>query len=135
MSALTMPRQIALYQILEVPFSATHQILNDDGSFSIQKIAPSQIAAYNTIQTYLTNSIYTNPTLQTVLEGLLDKWITLGTRVDSMEGGSIGSLNGISWSPEKERAEISKQVIIIVPYYRLADQFKHANDGNIAIVR
>jgi hypothetical protein len=133
--ALTKAREIALFQILEVPYSPTTQQMSQDGTMSVQKVVPTAIACYYTITTFLTDHIYTDLTLQTVLEDLLDKWICLGTRVDSLDNGTIGALSGISYSAQKERTEIQRQTIIIVPYYKLADQYKHAADGNIPIIR
>lgn len=133
--ALTKAREIALFQILQVPYSATVQRMTEDGTMSVQKIVPTAIACYNTITTYLTNNVYTDATLQAVLETLLDKWIALGTRVDSLENGNIGSLQNVNYSVKAERAEIVAQTIIIVPYFRMQDNYVRENSGFAPIVR
>jgi len=132
---LTKQEEISLFMILEVPFSATTQQMVSDGQMSVQKIVPTAIACYNTIKTYLTNYIYTDADVEAVLVDLLDKWICLGTRTESMEGGAVGSIQGLNYSVPKERAEIKKQVIVIVPFYRLADDYKRENSSQVSIMR
>jgi len=132
---LTKQQEISLFMILEVPFSATTQQMVSDGQVSVQEIVPTAIACYNTIKTYLTNYIYTDADVEAVLVDLLDKWICLGTRTESMEGGAVGSIQGLNYSVPKERAEIKKQVIVIVPFYRLADDYKRENSSQVSIMR
>jgi hypothetical protein len=133
--ALTKAREIALFQILEVPYNATVQRVVDDGTMSVQKVVPTAIACYNTIKTYLTDYIYTDADVEAVLVDLLDKWICLGTRTESMEGGAVGSIQGLNYSVPKERAEIKKQVIVIVPYHRMQDDYKRDTAGQVMITR
>ena len=132
---LTKQQEISLFMILEVPFSATTQQMVSDGQVSVQEIVPTAIACYNTIKTYLTNYIYTDADVEAVLVDLLDKWICLGTRTESMTGGAVGSIQGLDYSVPKERAEIKKQVIVIVPFYRLADDYKRENSSQVSIMR
>jgi len=133
--ALTKAREIALFTCLETVYSPVSQQMAQDGMMSVQKIVPTAIACFYTITTFLTDNVYPDADLTAVLEALLDKWIALGTRVDSMTDGNISSLQNISYSVEKERAEIKSQVQIIVPYRRLQDQMTRAESGSVAILR
>ena len=133
--ALTKAQEIALFQILEVPYNAQTQRLESDNQMSVQKIVPTAIACYNTIKTYLTDYIYVDADITLALSTLLDEWICLGTRTESMDGGAIGSIQGLSYSVPKQRAEIKRQVIIIVPYYKLSDDYQRANSGQVSILR
>jgi hypothetical protein len=83
----------------------------------------------------LTDNVYPDADLTTVLEALLDKWIALGTRVDSMVDGNIGGIQSVNYSVEKERAEIKSQVQIIVPYRRLQDTMTAGVEANVMIIR
>jgi hypothetical protein len=135
--ALSKAQEIALFQILQVPYNAQTQQLSSDGQMSVQKIVPTAIACYNTIKTYLTDYIYTDADITLALSTLLDEWICLGTRTESMVGGAIGSIQGLEYSVPKQRAEITRQVIIIVPYYRVQDDYvrQSAGAGQVSIVR
>jgi hypothetical protein len=133
--ALSKAREIALFSSLEVPYSPTTQNLSQDGTMSVQKVVPTAIACYYTIKTFLTNNIYTDADIEAALVVLLDKWIALSTRVDSLQSGSIGSLQGLNYSVPAERAEIARQVDIYVPYRRLQDTIARSQASVCEIVR
>jgi hypothetical protein len=133
--ALTKAREIALFEALDVPYSPSVQRMVEDGTMSVQKIVPTAIACFYTITTYLTNSVYTDATLQAVLESYLDKWIALGTRVDSLENGNIGSLQNVNYSVKAERALLSDRISNIVPYRRYQDSINRGHDAMVPIAR
>ena len=133
--ALTKAREIALFTCLETVYSPVSQQMSQDGTSSIQKIVPTSVACFYTITTFLTDNVYPDADLTAVLEALLDKWIALGTRVDSMVDGNIGGIQSVNYSVEKERAEIKSQVQIIVPYRRLQDTMTAGVEANVMIIR
>lgn len=123
--ALTKAREIALFQILEVPYTTSVGYIYPDGlTAQISDVASSSIAAKNLITTFLTLNVYPDATLQAVLETLLDAWIALGTDTTSIVNGSVGNIAGVNSEPDAERGEIRKQTVIIVPYYRADEQLR-----------
>jgi hypothetical protein len=133
--ALTTKREIALYQILETPWSIVHKQIRSDGLIAVDKQIQAATAAKTQINEYLETYIYPFPLVQAELEALIDAWIALGTNTDTISGGSIGSITGYDFNPNKDRSEIQKQVLIIVPCYRHHMQFLRQTDGCIEIIR
>ncbi len=124
--ALTIQRQLALFQCLEVPFFDQQGILYADGALTtLHDVTGSTRSTQKLIQNHLTNYIYVDPTgLQVVLEGLLDDWIALGEDTTRIEGGSIGNITGIVNDIREERSEVQKKILVMVPYYRAHEQMQ-----------
>jgi len=130
--ALTTERFIALFQTLEVPYSTKHNQLDAPGLISYENNADSQVysgtaAAKSAIEAHIAAMA---ADVLTVLEGLLDAWIDLGTDTTRIENGSIGNIAGVTDSAVEERAEIQKQVLILVPFYRAHEQYTKLSQGN-----
>lgn len=133
--ALTKAREIALFMILEVPYTTTSYTLYGDGGKVAQTsdVTGSARAAKTLILNHLTNEIYPDAAVTTVLENLLDLWIDLGTDITTIDAGSIGNVQGINNSVKDERTEIQRQVLILVPFWRVQDQILRSS-GNGAFI-
>jgi hypothetical protein len=120
--ALTTEQEVALYDILEVPYSTTVNKLQPADNLTAVSYTSDTTTdqAYAKIQTKITE-IEANASLLAVLVAYLDEWIALGTNVATLEGG-IGGVNGISVDPTRQRREIRAKVINIVPFYRHHDE-------------
>jgi hypothetical protein len=71
----------------------------------------------------------------TALKVHLDRWITLGTKAFHMDAGAVGPLTGMTVNYGEERAEIRRQVIIIVPFYRAQDDYRRAFSLSARMIR
>jgi hypothetical protein len=138
--AITKAQEIALYQILEIPWQAvaTH-LIDGDNMVGLQLTiqATSTRQAKQMLTDYLTAYIYTDTATQTVLTTLLDRWNALGTTTVRIESGGTGAIAGVTMDPREEREEISRQVKVIVPFYRRHEELERAHGGqsSVQIVR
>jgi len=124
--ALTKLQEIALYTILEVPYSTTHnRVINEGLVVETHSVTGSPKAAKDLITAALAE-IALDTELEDVLQGLLDDWNDLGTDTTAIEGGSVGNVQGLTSTIAAERQEITRQVLIIVPFYRYHEKFQRA---------
>ena len=134
--ALSKAREIALFKVLEVPYSTTTNTLLPDGlTVQVHDVTSSIRAAKTVILAHLTSNIYIDADIQTELESLLDDYIDLGTDMTMIDGGSIGNLSGIRWSPQEDREEIRRQVLALVPFWRHHDELLRSTSGVVRIIR
>lgn len=121
--ALTVAREIALYYILECPYSTQVNEVYGEGLIAETRSVAGSIRAVRTLITnYLTNFVYATAAVETELTTLLDAWIATGTDMSTLENGAIGNIQGISDSAAAERAEIASRVRCIVPFWRYYEQ-------------
>ena len=128
--AITKAQQIALFQILEVPYDSTVYKLIDDNNMMTESliVATASRRSFDLIQQRLT-TIASDTDLEAVLSGLLDRWIELGTKTTTVVDGRVGGVDGIDYDPNRERLEIRAQVIVIVPFYRHHESMERDNAG------
>jgi hypothetical protein len=134
--ALTKAREIALFQILEIPYSLRVNYLIQPGQITAEPrdATNSAYAARTLVLQHLTDNIYPDTDIQTVLEARLDDWINLGIDTTSMEQGSVGNVAGLRMDPDADRAEIRRQVLILVPFYRAQDEISRGNSSSCPII-
>jgi len=117
--SLTTAQEMAMFQILEVPWQPMAHELVDRNNLVYQKfsygdsIRSSNIAIRDYIGAYISADV----AAEAVLVTYLDRWITLGTDTITLQGG-VGPIQGVNCDPEAERREIQRQVKILVPFYR-----------------
>ena len=133
--SLSTAQKIALFQILEVPYTRTVGHLQDaDNLLSLQyQSVNSDNSAYTQIMDHLAAL---DSEVESVLESYLDEWICLGTDSYRLDGG-VGGISGISYSDNNERDIIRRNVLVIVPYYRYHEEMKnqHRAGRNIMLIR
>lgn len=134
--ALTAARNIALFQILEVPYATSKHILSDDALNTVLVDASgAESAAKDAIISHVATEIETDANLLAVLTTLLDAWTTLGLETAEVVGGALGELQGVNYSPERKRDEIRRQVLTLVPFFRAHESVERRQDRNIRVLR
>jgi hypothetical protein len=136
---LTRVHEIALHQILEMPLAPlVNRLVGSDGLVVEQRnVATSIRQAKQALSDYLAQYVLADADLEVVLKRYLDKWIALGTDVTTIDSGSLGNLSGLNDDPERERLEIRRQVLVIVPFYRHHEELLRAakNCSTVSILR
>jgi len=126
--ALTTQQQIALFQILEVPWQPkVIKPAGVDNLFHETSDATTSIRqARQAILDYLATYIYTDAAAQACLQVYCDRWIEIGTDVIVLDSGSTGGIAGVSSDPERERLEIQRQVKVMVPFWKAHVEIERA---------
>lgn len=137
--ALTVQQEIALFQILEVPWQPL--VMKPAGAdyliHETNDVTTSIRQARQRILDYLTVYIYSSAQAEVVLTAYLDRWIEIGTNVVNIDSGSTGAVGGVTSRPDDERLEIQKQVKVVVPFYRAHVEIERASAAGttVAIIR
>lgn len=132
--ALTTAQQIALHQILEVPWTTNvDHLLGDDNTIARTYDVDGSMRAKQKIAARLAAL---DSEAEAVLVDDLDRWIALGTDAYLIDAGSVGATAGLTTSPAAEREEIARRVRILVPMYRIHESAAHDDPGgSLAWVR
>lgn len=140
--ALTTAQEIALFQILEVPWcpsgsdqEAGHLVGGDNMLVERAIVRSSQsMQAAALIRSWVAAL---GSDAETVLVAYLTEWITLGTDTTDLVGASVGGYSGITDTPESTRLEIRRQVIVLVPYYRHHEVIERdsRSGGSVNLIR
>lgn len=121
---MTETRKVALFQILEVPYSTTLYTLANMGmlTHSTSFSAAGQSAAKTAIEATITE-VEANATLATDVLVDLDRWNTIRTsRVSITDGGADG-IPGVRTDPEDELKAIRERIRVTFPYYKAHEVF------------
>lgn len=133
MALSSVAQEIRLFQILEVPYATKAFTVVGDALLAEQHdVTGSAIAVYTLVMAHI-NAMVAGAV--TELETLLTAWGTLGTDVVSIDGGSIGNLQGVSDSAAAEREEIRKQALVLVPFYRYHEELSRRRGMVVPIIR
>ena len=133
--ALSKPQEIALHQILEMPLAPlVNRLVGSDGLVVEQRnVATSIRQAKQALSDYLAQYICSDADTEAALKVYLNKWIALGTDVTTIDSGSLGNLSGLNDDPERERLEIRRQVLVIVPFYRHHEELLRASKASSTV--
>jgi hypothetical protein len=112
--ALSAAEEIALCQCLQIPYGTQINVLDDVGLADGLTLSATNSA--KTAAIAMANALAAGALV--ALQTLLAAWIALGTDTAALRGGAIGGVSGIELDPQAERAEIQRQVQILVPYTR-----------------
>ena len=128
MATLTDAQTVALFQVLDVPLNTTLNTVSGLGSLtsSTDFSGAGSSAAYTSINTAVTALAAARGVTLAVD---LDRWIELGSSVVRLEGGGVGSIQGATMDPDRERALIRSRVLIILPYYRFHEVLARMNQA------
>ena len=136
--ALTQEQDIALFQVLEVPWQPEVNQLVDKWNLVIQKwsVTDSVRQANRAIRDYLAAYITPVAAAELKLQEYLDRWIQIGTDVVVLDGG-VGPVQGVRSDPNAERLEIQRQVKGFLPFYRAHEEAsRQASEGTfVGIIR
>ncbi len=125
-NSLTVEYQIALFQVIEVPFYDQTVSLYPDGALgNIHDVTGSSRSSKTLILNHLTVNIYPDNNVMVYLQGKLDDWIALGEDTTRIEGGSVGNVTGI----------IRRKILVLVPFYRCHETMQRGVGTSIPIIR
>ena len=133
--------ELALFEILEVPYYTSYNVLSAPGSLvaSVDISGAGTSAAKTAILATITTLEADVGGIGTKIQTLLQRWNTLGTTEISITGGSVGGITGVDYSYAAERKLITKKVQdVYAPYYRqaLLQEKQMGGGGNsIPIIR
>ena len=136
-NVLTTAQNMALHMVLEVPWQPepTHLIDADNSVVVKLTISAGARQAKESINTYLATYIYPDNDAFAVLTGYLDRWIDIGTTQVRILDGNVGTMSNTTVSFEEERAEIRRQVAVIVPYYKCHEIMERNASGQVGGMR
>jgi len=128
--ALTDAQKVSLFQILEVPLFATVGLLHGESNLNQQPFTSinSDFQAKAAIEAHLADLAANFTGYETDLKTYLNQWAALGTQTYMLDSG-----DGVSYDPEKERIELRRMVLPIVPYYRAHEEMSRAGSVNINV--
>jgi len=131
MALISDSQNLALFTILDIPFSTKHNTLDEAGLISYETNADDLVyqgtaAAKSAIEAHLAAMAASS---LTKLASLLDDFIDLGVDSTKIVDGSIGSIQGITSDPDIDRETIKKQVIILVPFPRAVEDYIRRNSS------
>jgi hypothetical protein len=137
--ALTIEQDIALFQVLEVPWQPEVNQLVDKWNLVVQKwsVTDSIRQANRAIRDYLAAYITPVAAAEARLKEYLDRWILIGTDTVVLSGG-VGPVQGVTSDPNQERLEIQRQVKGFLPFYRAheeASRLEGSSGTYVAIIR
>jgi len=138
--AMTVDRQIALFEALDVPYATQFNTLDGMGALSSQTdISNSTSGQAKTAILAFVASLENMPSVVTVLNTYLDRWTTISTKVTAING-SIGEVSGVTYDYENERTLLAKRIQLLVPFYKwhevLARQAGESkNKSTIEVIR
>lgn len=142
--ALTVPRNIALFQILETQYvdgtnTAGYSILDGMGSTTstVALAGPTAYQAATAINAWVANM---SAEAVTALCVYLDRWIALGTSTIRIEGGQVDDISGVTKDNREECVKIKELVLALVPFYQFHEVLAKragaaANGLNVAVMR
>lgn len=133
---LTTQQEIALFQMLEVPWQPV--VIKPAGAdylFYEKSDATTSIRqARQAILDYLAVYVYPNADALLVLVGYCNRWICIGTDTIVLQAGSAGNgVTGVTSDPERERLEIQRQVKGMVPFFRAHQEMARAASSGSSI--
>ena len=120
--ALTEAQIDSVFEIIEIPRATTVEqpvgnmgltgqtFTESNEDFQLSVKVEARLAALSSTQ-------------QTRLITYIDKWDALGTQVYALDGGT-GAIDGVSYSPADEMAEIKRRVKLLIGVYQMIDQVK-----------
>lgn len=132
--ALTKAREIALFQVLEVPYATQASVVNNgELSVATTDVTGDTNAAKTVITTYV-NALIADVDVAAVLTTLLDRWVALGTDTTTVSGGQVGEISGVTVDPAAERLEIRRQTLVLVPFWHYHEEIERSQAASRTII-
>lgn len=133
--ALSDAQEIALFEVLEVPYSTTAMIPQDEMGLTALEYSTNN--ASQQAKSLITNHVSgLSSGKETLLIASLDRWIALGTNTTVLDGGA-GGLSGVTADPDAERNLIRQKVRTLVPFWRAHERIEIASKrrSSIGLIR
>lgn len=119
-STLSVAQKIALFDILETPYAGS--VDKPTGEFRLSATTHTPNSDSQKLQTKITdrlNSMVTEE--ETVLIQYISRWQMIGTNVAVVDG-SVGGVNGATYSPLSEQGMIQKKVRNLISIMEMHDE-------------
>jgi hypothetical protein len=118
--ALSKSQKMALYRILGVPWYPSIYPFQDKQNQVVMAltISAGERSAITKLESYISGVVEADVDFETQIKVVLDRWLSLGTKNWSLQGGAVGSVQGMTFSPALERQEIERQIRIWIPFFR-----------------
>jgi len=134
--AYTEAQYQTLFEILEIPYTSDGSIytLTNAGDAAYTGISWDSVAlqkAYSGVYIWVSGMSASG---QAVLSGMLTEWDALGSDMTRIDNGTIGDINGITYSAPERRERIAQRVKIRVPYYRKHEEIRRQPSGPTVFV-
>ena len=134
--AYTEAQYQTLFEILEIPYTSDGQIytLTNAGDANYTGNSYDAIAlqkAYSGVYIWVSGMSASG---QAVLSGMLTEWDALGSDMTRIDNGTIGDINGITYSAPDRRERIAQRVKIRVPFYRKHEEIRRQPSGPTVFV-
>lgn len=130
--SLTAAQKFSLFEILEIPYGTTGNILSDDGLSRTQKTVADSWAAKIAVEDHLAAL---TADAETRLGLHIAEWDAIRYATARIEAGGVGGVGGATYDPNEKRREILKLVLVIVPFYRLHEQLGALSSGDDINIR
>lgn len=124
--ALTQPQLNECCYLENIPMSSTHLIISEDGLYMVEKSVSDTNSAYAKLLTRINDL---SDDQESELATLLDRHIAIKNDFLRIEGGSVGSINGINLNPQEERDDISRRIRFILGAYKNSDDMSNGGGG------
>ena len=123
--AFTESQYITIFEVLEIPHTTvtTGQIyaLTDKGDAYMSGNSWDAICLAKAVSGVYIWVSGMSASGQAVLSGMLTSYEAYGNDTTSLVGGSLGDINGIDWSVDRDRDRLAKRIRGIVPFWRKHD--------------
>jgi hypothetical protein len=124
--SLSDQQKFALYETLRIPFANQVKHLIDADNLLISTLIVTEAARSSFVA--LQDWILELTAAQEVhLKPYLDLWISYGVNMDTMDAGSMGTVDGISSAVDNEREVLRERIINLVPFTK--EDFSTAVSG------
>jgi len=115
----------SVFEVLEVPNVAGYSVLHNIGSVAVMAIPG--VAAANTRINAAIVALADNSIL--VVRDLVAKWVDVRLKVGKMEAGSVGDLNGLSYTWDDYRTQVRRLMLSKLPFYKLHEVLAKEEQG------
>lgn len=111
--ALDTSESISLYEILETPYDGSvDQMYGEFALSALERVADNDS---HKVQIKIANRLANlNEAEENVLQNYIARWQQIGTNTATLDG-SVGNVNGATYSPDHELMRIQQKVKILIP--------------------
>jgi hypothetical protein len=115
--AITTAQKIALFDVLECPYDGTVDKPTDE--FNLSGVTYTSDNPDYKLQTKINDRLSSlTSEEEDVLVNYIAQWQLIGSNVASVEAGSIGGVNGVTYDPTHHLMRIQKSVKNLIPVMR-----------------
>lgn len=125
--ALTAAQKISLFEALGLPYTTEFTVASAQGGGVTRQPNSVYLAAAamkSDIIAYLADGTKFDSDMETRLLVYITEWDSVKLLTANMQGGGAGSVSGMNYDPETQRARLREYIRNLVPFWNLADYIK-----------